>query len=225
MLRAYVAASKRKDRTAAAKIESAKLGSKTHHDMNGKYLYLTEAIILNRDAQYEELEELEQLHDANLILPDGVSWVSVLEELRADAEDEGPGWAGEPLFQGASLRGMFPVQSEPFQNYHYFSPTSVPPNGSSSTVAPMDLSFQDPSPSTVALDDVYPHTANGAIPAATMTYNGDYTQHHIDGHESEPENAFGGPGEGQLAAMEEDLEKWTDETHDNHDYGDDDDFF
>ena len=208
MLRAYIAASKRKDRTAAAKIVSAKLGSKTHYDISGKYLYLTEAIILNRDAQYEELEELEQLQDANLILPDGVTRSSVFEELHADAEDpEGPGWACEPQFQGASLTGMFPVQSEPFQNHH-FSP--IPPNRSYSTVAPRDLFFQsgqDPSlSSTVALND------------------GNHTRYPINRHKSELGNAFGGPGEGQLSTME-DLEKRTDETYGNHDYEVDDDYF
>ena len=80
--RAYIAAAKRKDRSRAGKIESAKKSSEAHYETHGRFFYLTEENILAPGA-FEELEEEEQVLDPELILPDGITRQFALEDLRA----------------------------------------------------------------------------------------------------------------------------------------------
>ena len=80
--RAYIAAAKRKDRSLAGKIESAKKSSEAHYETHGRFFYLTEENIL-APGVFEELEEEEQVLDPELILPDGITRQFALEDLRA----------------------------------------------------------------------------------------------------------------------------------------------
>jgi hypothetical protein len=80
--RAYIAAAKRKDRSRAGKIESAKKSSEAHYETHGRFFYLTEENILAPGA-FEELEEEEQVLDPELILPDGITRQFALADLRA----------------------------------------------------------------------------------------------------------------------------------------------
>ena len=68
---AFIAAARRKDRSPEGKIESAKKASEAHFETHTRYFYLTVKIILG-DKAFEDLEELEQIDDPDLILPEGV---------------------------------------------------------------------------------------------------------------------------------------------------------
>ena len=77
---AFIAASRRKDRSPEGKIESAKKSSEAHYETHGHYFYLTEEIILG-DKAFEDLEDLEQLDDPALILPEGADIQLIREEI------------------------------------------------------------------------------------------------------------------------------------------------
>jgi hypothetical protein len=51
-----------------------------HYQNTGRYLYITEAI-LKLETALEDLEDMDQLNDPNLILPDGVTKEDVLRDL------------------------------------------------------------------------------------------------------------------------------------------------
>jgi hypothetical protein len=84
-----MAAAKRRDRNLKDRTESAKNSSVVHFECTGKYFYLTKEIIRNGDS-FDELEDLDQINDPKLILPDGVSSKSVLENLFGNVGEPGP---------------------------------------------------------------------------------------------------------------------------------------
>ena len=85
---AFIAAARRKDRSPEGKIESAKKSSEAHYEIHGRYFYLTVEIILG-DKAFEDLEDLEQLDDPTLILPEGADKTAIREEILQEKASQG----------------------------------------------------------------------------------------------------------------------------------------
>lgn len=85
---AFIAAARRKDRSPEGKIESAKKSSEAHYEIHGRYFYLTVEIILG-DKAFEDLEDLEQLDDPALILPEGADKTAIREEILQEKASQG----------------------------------------------------------------------------------------------------------------------------------------
>ncbi len=140
--RAYIAAAKRKDRSRAGKIESAKKSSEAHYETHGRFFYLTEENILAPGA-FEELEEEEQVLDPELILPDGITRQFALEDLRAksvllsfDHQPTTPATNGAVVTSPAWINGG---PSELMFNYPVFETET----GGSMEVSPVTVSLTD----------------------------------------------------------------------------------
>jgi hypothetical protein len=120
-----MAAAKRRDRDLKARRESAKNSSLVHFECTGKYFYLTDVIIMNGDS-FDELEDMDQIKDPKLILPDGITSESVLEDLFGVVGEPGPICPNSN--SQAEVTNYFPGQhTYPTHDSHHNLVTMAPP--------------------------------------------------------------------------------------------------
>ena len=109
---AFIAAARRKDRSPEGKIESAKKSSEAHYETHGRYFYLTVEIILG-DKAFEDLEDLEQLDDPALILPEGADIQLIRQE----------------ILQERAVHGLYTMPPVVVQIPQQLFPATIPLNG------------------------------------------------------------------------------------------------
>ena len=86
--RAFLASSKRRDRSLADRIKSALQASAMHYDRTGRCLNIT-AELVAQFATFEELDEKEDFFNPSLLLPAGVT-VAELWKANVEAMSGGP---------------------------------------------------------------------------------------------------------------------------------------
>lgn len=89
--RAYVAASKRKDRSLHQRLKSAVDASKVHYERTGRCFNITREIV-QEGGCFDELDDRDEFFNPDLLLPEGVSAEELWKEhvkAVSGAEDEG----------------------------------------------------------------------------------------------------------------------------------------
>jgi hypothetical protein len=146
---------------------SAKNSSEVHYECTGKYFYLTEKIIMNGES-FDELEDLDQIRDPKLILPDGVSSESVFQSLFGNIGEPGP--ICHNSNSQAEVMDYFPGQpTHPTHDSHHnlvtmapSAPRQMPPT----TLPPSEVSVSHDNGTSISFQ-----TTSSTITGFTMPTN------------------------------------------------------
>jgi hypothetical protein len=138
--RAYLAASKRKDRSLDQRLKSAVDASKVHYERTGRCFNITREIV-QEGGCFDELDDKEEFFNPNLLLPEGVSAVELWKDhLKAvsGVEYEGDFMLND-FGQLQAATNQFPAG----QMNHFLMPPSFPfTNGYASYNGNLDFASQ-----------------------------------------------------------------------------------